>query len=86
MKQTIIGGIAAFSVAAALGFAASNPALAQNWLGAAIGTANWPTVESEAYKVEAFGSDLRVYEWQTKSGATCVAATAEKGPFGIQCF
>lgn len=51
-------------------------------------TSGWDTKQSEKYKLEAYGYDLRVYEWTPKGNpdVTCITAFSEKGPVGLQCF
>ena len=51
-------------------------------------TGDWPTQESTAYKVEAYGFDFRVYEWRsTESPNTiCTASFTDTGAIGMQCF
>lgn len=54
-------------------------------------TGSWPTKESEAYKVEAYGFDFRVYEWQSERNPnmTCMVAigNVDQAPYmGLQCF
>jgi hypothetical protein len=48
-------------------------------------TGDWPTTESTKYKVEAYGFDIRVYEWTTPSGKVCNTAFTSDGPVGIDC-
>ena len=70
----------------AVGLIAATSASA-GWLDSAA-TSGWDTKESEKYKLEAYGFDLRVYEWNPKgnSNVTCVTAFGETGPVGLQCF
>lgn len=54
-------------------------------------TSDWPTKESKAYKVEAYGFDFRVYEWQTESDpntfCTVAIGNADRAPYmGLNCF
>lgn len=51
-------------------------------------TSGWDTKKSDKYKLEAYGFDLRVYEWTPKGNpdVTCITAFGEKGPVGLQCF
>jgi hypothetical protein len=51
-------------------------------------TGDMETVVSEAYKVEAYGYDMRVYEWHPKSAPnmTCITGFSEKANIGLQCF
>lgn len=56
-----------------------------------IATRNWPSKESEAYKVEAYGFDFRVYEWKTSSNpnVSCTVAigNTDSAPYmGLDCF
>ena len=43
------------------------------------------SVKSRYYKVEARGTDVRVYEFNRKDGMVCVMAFANKAPVGIDC-
>ena len=51
-------------------------------------TSDWETKKSDKYKLEAYGFDLRVYEWTPigNPNVTCVAAFGEKGAVGMECF
>lgn len=50
-------------------------------------TGDFPTKKSVAYKVEAYGYDFRVYEWQADvPNTTCILALGESGYAGLQCF
>lgn len=53
-----------------------------------VATSDWDTKQSEKYKLEAYGFDLRVYEWSPKGNpnVVCVTAFGENGPVGLQCF
>lgn len=56
-----------------------------------IATANWPSKESTAYKVEAYGFDFRVYEWQTTNDpdtyCTVAIGNTDNAPYmGLDCF
>jgi len=53
-----------------------------------VATIDWETKKSDKYKLEAYGFDLRVYEWNPKGNpdVTCITAFGEKGPIGMQCF
>ena len=68
--------LAAFTIMAAF----SGPA-------SAFGSWSWPIKEPSAYKVEAKGTDFRVYEWEsdTVPGKYCVAVFANAGPVGLDC-
>lgn len=48
----------------------------------------WETQLSHQFKVEAYGWDLRVYEWQSKSDPlmACSAVYTDGGPAGYQCW
>lgn len=66
-------------------------ATAQAGLFDQIATANWPSKTSEAYKVDAYGFDFRVYEWQTTSDpntfCTVAIGNADQAPYmGLDCF
>lgn len=51
-------------------------------------TSDWETKESDNYKLDAYGFDLRVYEWTPNGNPnmTCITAFGEKGSVGLQCF
>ena len=51
-------------------------------------TSGWDTKESDKYKLESYGYDLRVYEWTPKGNpnVTCITAFSKTGPVGLQCF
>ena len=53
-----------------------------------VATRNWDTKESDNYKLEAYGFDLRIYEWNPKGNpnVTCITGFSEVGSIGIQCF
>lgn len=54
-------------------------------------TYDWPVRESNAFKVEAYGFDFRVYEWQTENDpntfCTVAIGNADHAPYmGLDCF
>lgn len=51
-------------------------------------TSDWPTKESNNYKLDAYGFDLRIYEWHPDGNPdiTCITGFGEKGSIGLQCF
>lgn len=56
-----------------------------------IATYNWPSKESKAFKVEAYGFDFRVYEWQTENDpntfCTVAIGNTDVAPYmGLDCF
>lgn len=56
-----------------------------------IATMDWPSKESKAFKVEAYGLDFRVYEWQTENDpntfCTVAIGNANQAPYmGLDCF
>lgn len=56
-----------------------------------VATFNWPSKESIAYKVEAYGFDFRVYEWKSSNdpNTVCTVAigNADQAPYmGLDCF
>lgn len=66
-------------------------AIAQAGLFDQVLTYNWPSKESKAYKVEAYGFDFRVYEWQTENDpntfCTVAIGNADQAPYmGLHCF
>lgn len=65
--------------------------VAQAGLWDQLATFDWPSKESQAYKVEAYGFDFRVYEWQTESDpntfCTVAIGNADHAPYmGLDCF
>lgn len=54
----------------------------------ALFTWDWPVHKSYNYKVEAHGTDIRVYEWESPSDPTmiCASAHTQAGPVGFQCW
>jgi hypothetical protein len=80
----VVGGI----VAGAL-IGAATASQAGVW--GAIATSGWPTQKSEAFKVEAFGFDFRVYEWKSKTDPDTICTVAignvKHAPYmGLNCF
>ena len=56
-----------------------------------LATSNWPVKQSKAFKVEAYGFDFRVYEWQTESDpntfCTVAIGSSTSSPYmGLNCF
>jgi len=56
-----------------------------------IATSDWPVKQSKAFKVEAYGFDFRVYEWQTESDpntfCTVAIGNSNSSPYmGLNCF
>ena len=54
-------------------------------------TMDWPVKDSKAFKVEAYGFDFRVYEWQTENDpntfCTVAIGNADQSPYmGLDCF
>lgn len=51
-------------------------------------TGNMETVEREAYKIDAYGYDFRIYEWHPKNAPnmTCITGFREKANIGLHCF
>ena len=55
---------------------------------AAWGTSwTWETAQPTQYKLDASGSDMRVYEWrlQGANDIICVALFGSEGNYGMQC-
>lgn len=87
-KLSIVVGVVLGFVAGAAAFYATN-SNAGIW--GAIATSDWPTKDSNAYKVSAFGFDFRVYEWQTDNDPNTVCTVAignvDRSPYmGLDCF
>lgn len=56
-----------------------------------VATSDWPVKESNAFKVEAYGYDFRVYEWVSETNPNVVCSVAigssTSAPYmGMQCF
>jgi hypothetical protein len=65
--------------------------VAQAGLWDQLATMDWPVKESSAFKVEAYGFDFRVYEWQTENDpntfCTVAIGNADHAPYmGLDCF
>ena len=57
---------------------------ADKLFGAAM-TSDWPTAQTTSYKIDAYGFDLRAYEYVTPGGQVCNVAFTEHGPIGLDC-
>ena len=89
MKQLVY--IIAASAILAGGYALFATNKANAGLFDSLATGNWPTKESTAFKVEAYGFDFRVYEWQTESDpntfCTVAIGNSSSAPYmGLNCF
>jgi len=89
MKNFIYTTLAATAIGAGYFSFVSSPA--QAGLFDQIATYNWPSKESKAFKVEAYGFDFRVYEWQTENDpntyCTVAIGNADSAPYmGLHCF
>ena len=91
-KMKFIWAIAALGI---LILGAGNALLTSNEANAglldSLATGNWPVKESTAFKVEAYGFDFRVYEWQTESDpntfCTVAVGNSSSAPYtGLNCF
>mgnify|MGYP001154969070 CR=1 FL=1 len=53
-----------------------------------VATKNWDTKATEKYKIEAYGYDMRIYEWNPEGNPniTCITGFSEVGSIGLQCF
>lgn len=79
------------AVVFAMGYAVFAGAPATAGLFDQLATSDWPTKKSEAYKVDAYGFDFRVYEWQTTSDpntfCTVAIGNEDRAPYmGLDCF
>jgi hypothetical protein len=83
MKNFLKGSAVTFALVGILAATSAQAGLFSSWA-----TGDWPTEESNAFKVEAYGFDFRVYEWvsPTNPNITCSAGFIESGPIGYQCF
>lgn len=82
--------IAALGILGA-GYAALTSGQANAGLFDSIATSNWPVKQSKAFKVEAYGFDFRVYEWQTEHDpntyCTVAIGNSSSAPYmGLNCF
>lgn len=52
-----------------------------------LATGNWETKPTKRYKLEMYGFDARVYEFDTDNGMSCVAVYSggEQAGFQMQC-
>lgn len=55
-----------------------------------ISTSSWRTIQSDKFKIDAYGYDVRAYEWVSPNDPTqiCVMtfAGSGKGAIGMQCW
>ena len=88
MKELVYIVVASAILAGGYALFASNQANAGIF--DSLATGNWPVKESTAFKVEAYGFDFRVYEWQTESDPNtfCTVAIGNStAPYmGLNCF
>lgn len=89
MKKLLLITAATTTLIAGYAFFSANPA--QAGLFDQIMTYDWPSKESKAFKVEAYGFDFRVYEWQTETDpntfCTVAIGNADRAPYmGLHCF
>lgn len=80
----VVGGIA-------VGGLLATATVSQAGVWDAIATSGWPTQKSEAFKVEAYGFDFRVYEWNSKTDPNTICTVAignvKQSPYmGLNCF
>lgn len=72
------------------GMLALSPVAASAGLFDSINTSGWPTIGTKNFKLEAYGYDLRAYEWvsPTDPSQVCVAVFtgSGSGPVGMQCW
>lgn len=76
LKGFVIGVVSCVAVAATV---------AQAGLFSSGVTSGWPTAKSEKYKVEAYGFDIRTYDWERTDGKLCTAMFTDSGPVGLDC-
>jgi hypothetical protein len=83
MKEFIKGATVTLALVAALVATSAQAGFFSSWA-----TGDWPTQESNAYKVEAYGFDFRVYEWRSTENpnVVCTASFTDEGAIGMQCF
>ena len=68
-------------------FLFTTPDRGQSDIWGAFKNSNLPVAESTLYRVEdPSGTDIRVYEWKTKSNDTCVMAFSTNGGVGLDCL
>jgi hypothetical protein len=83
MKEFIKGACATLALVTVVAATSAQAGLFSSWA-----TGDWPTQESNAYKVEAYGFDFRVYEWRSTENpdTVCTASFTDSGAIGMQCF
>lgn len=78
MKKTLLSltVLALFSTQASAGLFGS------------ITSSGWPTKETKKYKIEAYGFDVRIYEWtpEENSNVRCVFAAGNENSTGVACY
>jgi len=85
---SVLAAITAGAAIAGIATAFLQPTEASAGIFDSLATADWKTVTSTRYKIDAYGYDVRAYEWtpETAPQTTCVMAFSESGPVGMQCF
>jgi hypothetical protein len=83
MKNFLKGSAFTLALVTVIAATSAQAGLFSSW-----STGDWPTEESNAFKVEAYGFDFRVYEWAspTNPDITCSASFTDSGAIGYQCF
>ena len=83
MKNFIMGMAATLAVFGIVVATTAQAGFFSSWA-----TGDWPTQESTAYKVEAYGFNFRVYEWRSieNPNTICTASFTDTGAIGMQCF
>jgi len=66
----------------------SLPTLANAGFLTSLATGDWRTLPTQHYKIEAFGYDVRVYEWTPlgNKGVRCVMTAGNKNSSGVACY
>lgn len=90
-KHLTLVAAAATALALFLPLIYLSPDPAQAGIFDSVMTKDWPTKDSIKFKVDAYGFDIRVYEWVTESDPNTVCTVAignsDSSPYmGMQCF
>lgn len=76
LKGFVLGIVTSIAVAATM---------SQAGLFSSMVTSDWETKESKRYLVEAYGFDVRAYDWERSDGMLCTAMFTDSGPVGLDC-
>lgn len=53
-----------------------------------LASSSWPTKETTRYKLDAYGFDVRVYEWtpEDNKNVRCILAAGNNNSTGVACY